>query len=166
MSLRDLAREVGLQVGSLYNHIESKQALLFALMREHQLEVLAACKQAQAGLTDPVERLEAFAAFHVTYHIARKREVYVSNSEMRSLESGNYAAIVAGRRDYELILIRILEDGKRTGLFRSTNMRLAAFGLLAMLTGVCIWYSPDGPLSAKTVTTQYVQMSVASVLKV
>ena len=31
MSLRQLAREVGIQAGSLYNHISTKQQLLFEL---------------------------------------------------------------------------------------------------------------------------------------
>jgi len=35
MSLRDLAAEVGIQVGSLYNHISTKQELLFDLVQDH-----------------------------------------------------------------------------------------------------------------------------------
>src|SRR4051812_41956512 len=35
MSLRDLAAEVGIQVGSLYNHISTKQELLFELVQDH-----------------------------------------------------------------------------------------------------------------------------------
>ena len=33
MSLRQLAAEVGIQAGSLYNHIATKQELLFVLIR-------------------------------------------------------------------------------------------------------------------------------------
>ena len=35
MSLRQLAAEVGIQSGSLYNHISTKQELLFTLVRDH-----------------------------------------------------------------------------------------------------------------------------------
>jgi len=40
-SLRDIARELGVQAGSLYHHIENKQALLFELL-EDALECLLA----------------------------------------------------------------------------------------------------------------------------
>jgi AcrR family transcriptional regulator len=40
MSLRHLAAEVGIQVGSLYNHISTKQQLLFDLVQDHINELL------------------------------------------------------------------------------------------------------------------------------
>ena len=40
MSLRQLAAEVGIQSGSLYNHISTKQELLFDLVRDHINELL------------------------------------------------------------------------------------------------------------------------------
>jgi AcrR family transcriptional regulator len=35
VSLRKLGERVGVQAGSLYNHVESKQTLLFDLVHEH-----------------------------------------------------------------------------------------------------------------------------------
>ena len=40
MSLRQLAGEVGIQAGSLYNHISTKQELLFDLIQDHINELL------------------------------------------------------------------------------------------------------------------------------
>src|SRR6266566_4563659 len=40
MSLRQLAAEVGVQPGSLYNHISTKQELLFHLVQDHINELL------------------------------------------------------------------------------------------------------------------------------
>ena len=40
MSLRRLASEVGIQAGSLYNHITTKQELLFDLIKTHMDELL------------------------------------------------------------------------------------------------------------------------------
>src|SRR6266536_6381615 len=95
MSLRDLAAEVGIQVGSLYNHISTKQELLFDLVQDH---INALLRQLDLALEDKKgreEKLRAFVAFHVSYHMSRKREVFIANSELRSLEPKNYDAIVA-----------------------------------------------------------------------
>lgn len=163
MSLRDLSKMVGIQPSSLYNHIQSKQALLFNLMHTHQNAVLEACRKSLQDIVGPRARLRGFAEFHVNYHIERKREVYVGNSELRSLEPANYQVIAKGRRAYELILTGILEEGRDTGEFRQIDMHIASRALLAMLTGVCTWFSPDGPLTAESITQQYAEMCVSAV---
>ena len=89
MSLRQLAAEVGIQAGSLYNHFSTKQELLFGLIQDHINELLRQLDRALEGKEDPPERLRAFVAFHVTYHMTRKREVFIANSELRSLEPKN-----------------------------------------------------------------------------
>ena len=98
MSLRQLAAEVGIQAGSLYNHISTKHELLFDLIQDHINELLRQLDRALDGKEEPVERLRAFVTFHVTYHMTRKREVFIANSELRSMEPKNYEAIVALRR--------------------------------------------------------------------
>src|SRR5438477_417608 len=70
MSLRDLAAEVGIQVGSLYNHISTKQVLLFDLVQDHVNELLRQLDRALEDKKGPEQRLRAFVAFHVTYHMS------------------------------------------------------------------------------------------------
>ena len=112
MSLRQLAAEVGIQSGSLYNHISTKQELLFDLVRDHINELLRQLDRALLGKQRPADKLRAFVAFHVTYHMTRKREVFIANSELRSLEPKNYDAIVALRGAYEQRLAEILSRGR------------------------------------------------------
>jgi AcrR family transcriptional regulator len=163
MSLRHLATEVGLQVGSLYNHISTKQDLLFGLLRKHMEDLLSSLDEALAPAGDAHQKLQTFAAFHVSYHIARKREVFICYSELRSLDSENYDIIVAMRRAYEQRLITILEDGLAEGRFSVADPQVAAYGILAMLTGVCTWFRPDGRLGADDVVTLYTGMVLDAV---
>ena len=144
MSLRGLATEVGLQPGSLYNHIKTKQELLFDLIHDHMTALMERVDAALEGLDGPQARLEAFTAFHLSYHIERKREVFIGSSEIRSLEPENRATIVALRQAYENRLCAILEDGARQKLFQIKDVRVTAYAILAMLTGICTWYEPKG----------------------
>jgi len=163
MSLRHLASEVGLQVGSLYNHISTKQELLFCLLKDHMEQLLESLDQTLAPAPDPHQRLRAFVSFHVHYHIARKREVFICYSELRSLEPDNYRVIVGLRRDYERRLIMILRAGLAEGRFSVADPAVAAYGILAMLTGVCTWFRPDGRLSADAVAELYAGMVLTAV---
>ena len=152
MSLRDLAAEVGIQPASLYNHISSKQELLFGLVREHMEALLASTEAAlDAAPPDPRGQVRAFVAHHLLYHMDKKREVYVANFELRALEPRNRDAILALRRGYEGRLIALLDAGVAAGGFALADTRVAAYAMLAMLTGVCTWYRPDGRLTPEEV---------------
>jgi AcrR family transcriptional regulator len=155
MSLRQLAAEVGIQAGSLYNHISTKQELLFDLIQDHINELLRQLDRALKGKQDPDERLRAFVAFHVTYHMTRKREVFIANSELRSLDPKNYEAIVALRGAYERRLAEILEQGVEDGVFEVVDVQVATFAIIALLTGLCSWYRPGGRLTREAIVAAH-----------
>lgn len=159
MNLRDLAAEVGITPGALYNHIETKQGLLYGIMREH-MEALIAATDAALAAADPapLARLEAFVAHHLLYHVERPQEVFIANFELRALEPVNRARIVALRRAYESRLIGLLERGAAEGALDVPEPRIAAYAVLAMLTGVCTWYRPGGRLSKDTLVALHTRL--------
>ncbi|WP_421863211.1 TetR family transcriptional regulator [Parvibaculum sp.] len=165
MSLRRLAARVGLQPGSLYNHIETKQDLLFDLIHNHMVTLLASIDQELEGIADPLERLQAFIAFHLTYHIERKREVFIGSSELRSLEPKNRRKIVALRKTYEDRLYKILEQGTVNKLFKIEDIRVSTYAILAMLTGICTWYDAKGRIDRKTLIDIHTRLVLQGVLK-
>ena len=163
MTLRQLAAEIGLVQGSLYNHIVTKQELLFKLITNHMQDLLAHASVALQGIDSPSERLFAFAEFHVNYHIDRKQEVFICYSELRSLTPENFNDVVAMRRDYEQILIDILKAGASQGVFILVDPKTSAFGILSMLSGICTWFKPNGPLTKTQVCAVFVDMARGAV---
>ena len=163
MSLRQLAAEVGIQAGSLYNHISTKQDLLFDLVQEHINDLLRELDLALEGKADPVEKLRAFVAFHVSYHMTRKREVFIANSELRSLEAKNYDVVVALRGAYEQRLAQILTDGVSEGVFEVVDIQVATFAIIALLTGLCTWYRPGGRLTRDAIIAAHEKLVLSGV---
>ncbi|MER2604914.1 MAG: TetR/AcrR family transcriptional regulator [Siculibacillus sp.] len=163
MSLRRLAAEVGMQPGSLYNHFETKQALLFDIVHEHMSTLTARLDDALIGHTGPRDRLVAFAAFHARYHMTRRMQVYVANSELRSLEPENRAVIVGLRRDYERRLEAILAEGRDAGVFRVADLRVTTFALISMMTGICEWYRPEGRMRQDELVALHVDLVLRAV---
>ena len=159
MNLRDLAAEVGIRPGSLYNHITTKQGLLFDLMSEHMASLLAETDAALAAAgPEPMARLRAFIAHHLLYHFERRQEVYIANSELRALDPPNLARILAMRRDYEGRLIALLEACVSTGELDVADTRITAYAILAMLTGVCTWYRPDGRMTKEELVALHTRL--------
>src|SRR6185312_12215568 len=163
MSLRQLASEVGIQVGSLYNHISTKQELLFDLVQDHLNELLRQLDLALKGKNQPIEKLRAFVAFHVLYHMTRKREVFIANSELRSLDPKNYVAIVTLRGAYERRLTGILAEGISEGVFEVADVQVATFAILALLTGVCTWYRPGGRLTREAIVATHEKLVLSGI---
>jgi len=163
MSLRQLAAEVGIQAGSLYNHISTKQDLLFDLVQEHINDLLRELDLALEGKADPVEQLRAFVAFHVSYHMTRKREVFIANSELRSLDAKNYDVVVALRCAYEQRLAQILTEGVSDGVFEVGDIQVATFAIIALLTGLCTWYRPGGRLTRDAIIAAHEKLVLSGV---
>src|SRR5690606_37194366 len=155
MSLRDLAAAVGIQQGSLYNHIANKQGLLFDLVRNHLEQLIEALDHALNGVEGSEARLRAFVHFHVHYHMVRRAEVFVVNNELRSLGPDNYKQIVAMRRTYEARLAAILEEGIREGVFATLDVPVTTYILIGMLTGICDWCREDGRRSEENILDIY-----------
>ncbi len=157
VSMRQIAAEVGVQAGALYNYTTDKQALLFSLLRGHMDELLEARAAVPVPKT-PLARLEDFTRFHIRFHLARPEAVFVSYMELRNLEPGNFAVIEDLRRRYETELEDILKDGNARGVFALPDTKIATLALIAMLTGVNTWYRAGGRLSQAEVETVYWEM--------
>lgn len=164
MNLRELADAVGLQQGSLYNHFPSKQQMLFDLMKEHLVTIIDELKSVLARDSDPLAQMKAFIAFHLIYHMQRQDEVYINNSELRSLEPGNLRKINGLRYEYERLVIGIIEAGIKTKQFKVSEPKVAAFALIALLTGICNWYKPGGRLSKAALVDIHTEMALRSLV--
>ena len=161
-TLRDIASRVGIQVGSLYNHIASKGDLLFETMETTMLDLLED-QRLVAQTPDVVERLRLFVYHHVKFHGERAAEVFIGNTELRSLNRAQRSRIVALRDEYERMFQSELEDGIRQGKFLPVDVRVTAFGTLAMTTWVSSWYSPRGRLSLEAIAQIYSSMVLRSI---
>ncbi|WP_208349291.1 TetR/AcrR family transcriptional regulator [Pseudaestuariivita rosea] len=154
VSMRQIASDVGVQAGALYNYTPDKQSLLFDLMKGHMDELLAAHSQADIS-GDPLQRLEAFTRFHIDFHLERPDHVFISYMELRNLTTENFTVIEELRRTYENALETILRDGAARRVFVLNDTKITALALIAMLTGVTSWYRATGRLTQNEVADLY-----------
>ncbi len=162
VSMRQIAGDVGLQAGALYNYTPDKQSLLFGLMRGHMDALMTALEQALTGDT-PLAQLEQFTRFHIRFHLARPEAVFIAYMELRNLSPENFEVIEGQRRQYEDALERILRAGAAAGQFQVADSKVATLAVIAMLTGVTTWYRQAGRLSVEQVEQIYWDMVRKSV---
>ncbi len=162
VSMRQIAAEVGIQAGALYNYTPDKQTLLFDLMKGHMSDLLRALEDADLKGA-ALARLEGFTRFHIQFHLPKPDQVFVSYMELRNLSAENFAAIEVMRRQYEDALESILRAGEAEGVFAIADTRVTTMALIAMLTGIGNWYRAGGRLETETIAAIYWDMVRRSV---
>lgn len=159
-TLREVASAAGLKVGSLYNHIESKEDLLLQVMGGVIDDLIEIQQEALAIQGDAVDRLCAVVECHVRFHAERAMEVYIGNTNLRSLSRGARETIIRKRNDYEAIIRSLIIEAGREGLASVIDARLHTYSIVASGTQVAGWYKPEGRMKLDDIVTAYTKFAL------
>jgi AcrR family transcriptional regulator len=161
--IRDVARDVGLSLSTIYHHVGSKEDLLVAIATAAMEDLRGAAEEALAGATSPPERLAALVEAHVFVHGRHQLEAIVSDNELRALSEPSRKGAVKLRDRYETLWQQVLDDGVASGDFVAEDTRLVRLALLQMCTGVAYWYSAAGDRSLEHIAETFADLSLAMV---
>lgn len=154
-TMKDIAQALGVRAPSLYNHVASKQEILLVIMDTAMDRALSALEEALRGVDDTAQQLRLATESLVLDFLRFPAEVTICNTEVRSLEAGNRAAILAKRDAYGARVREIIERGCRSGEFATASPQLAAFAVLELGNGAKSWFRPGGRYSDVEVAREY-----------
>lgn len=154
-SMRELARHLNLQGGSLYAHIASKEELLLEVVRQAAARFLKVVE----GLDgDPVTKVRALVKGHLRVIAEELPRATVFFHEWKHLSPPLLEEAKALRRRYEEGVQKVVQEGVDRGVFRVENVRLATLFLLSALNWTYQWYRPDGPMPLEEIAETYAGM--------
>jgi AcrR family transcriptional regulator len=160
--MRAIAAEARVQPAAIYHHYPSKEDILVGLqddfMERLTEQVVAALEQHER----PALRLAAAVRAHVIFHGLHTRAAFVTDSEIRALNEGPRAALIAKRDDYERMFGGMIRDGIRDGSLRTSDVHVATYAILLQCTGVALWFHPSGPLALEEVAELHVELVLGS----
>jgi AcrR family transcriptional regulator len=162
-TLRMLAHEVGIKAPSLYNHVSNKQDLLADILKTSLLSCAQFIRERLPEDGTAPEQLIAFVQRYIEYSCRNADEVFVANSELRSLTAKNRKLVIEIRNDFEQMLVTILERGSKSGDFAPGNVKLVTFALFAVLIGVTNWYKPRGGMSSTALQMAHADIALRMV---
>lgn len=161
--LEDIAAALGMQKGSLYNYIESKEELLLAVVTPpatQLLDTLAALAESDLPASEKI-RLVARSHAHILEEYLPYVSVYVHEMAGQS-HSEKWREM---DRSYVRHLSAIIEDGRQTGLFdASTDPVISAMALIGAMNWMTRWYVRGGTLSAEEITERIANTFLAGLL--
>ncbi len=163
-SLQDLADAIGMQKGSLYHWIETKEDLLVAVI-EGAHEATLASNVRWREVDDPLDALHVFVTDHARVAIEHRLATTVYLQDFESISTARRRPVLAARDAYEAELRELLERALAAGRLRAgADVRLSAFAILGMINWLTLWYRPDGDLDPDDIVRQFAAMAVAGVV--
>ncbi len=145
-SMQDIADALGIQRGSLYHHIESKEDLLFEIMKSGITKMIEPVESVVSSPLPADEKLDRFIETHFDT-ISSLGSARVLFRDLKSLPPARRQKIIADRDHYEGLVRRIIVEGVASGQFRPVDPKFAGLVVLGVCNWACNWYSPNGPLS-------------------
>ena len=135
---------MGVQKGSLYAHIQSKQDLLYATMREGA-DAFHAALDAIPDDVRPVEKIRLALRAHLRVVADQLDVATVFMREWRYLEGERREEILAERRRYEERYRALFREGRDLGELRSDlDDATAALLALSAANWAYTWLRPGG----------------------
>lgn len=159
-TVRDLARVVGIQSGSLFHHFKTKEDILYAVMEEAIIYNTARMLEAvEAGKT-PQDRLRGLIRAELeSINGITGDAMAVLVHEWGSLCPNNQKRFLTMRAKYENIWQDVLVDARAQGL-----MSYDPFVWRRLLSGAIFWtvtwYRPSGPVSLDQLTDMVLEMAL------
>ncbi len=135
LSMREMAKAIGVSHTAAYRHFANKQALLDAVAIQGFEEMLAECQRAvQAAPRQARARLKACGLAYVRYGVAAPR-VQAHMFDAVSLPGASVELGKAGQRLFTL-LRSLVEEGQNSDEFREGDTRELAHACWAMVHGL------------------------------
>ncbi|MFU2325059.1 TetR family transcriptional regulator [Pseudomonas sp. NFX98] len=108
VSMRDLAVQIGISPGSIYNHTESKEALLFELIESIYLDLLSLVPKQRKNQSEPGSALINLIKKHVHLHEKKSWYFWLAEHEAGCLSPANHEKTLKLRQRYETHFARLL----------------------------------------------------------
>ena len=155
-SLRDLAARVGINKATIYHYFESKEEILFHIVRQVGQELLEGVREAFERGGPPLRMLESMIRFQIGYMEHHVEEIKVLVEEKKSLRAELYRSSRKTETEILWLYKSALERCRDIGAVRPVHLTTAAFGILGQINWLYHWYKPEGPLSIRELADEVV----------
>ncbi|HVW46345.1 MAG TPA: TetR/AcrR family transcriptional regulator [Solirubrobacterales bacterium] len=162
-SLQEIADAVGILKGSFYHYIDTKEDLLFEVIKKAH-EGTASGNTAWVEFeSEPLVAIRVWIEGHVRSSIDHLVYAAVYFREIDALAPERRDAINKSRSAYERQLRSLVEAAIDRGETRAgINPRLATMALFGMMNWIYYWYRPRGSLSVDEIVRGLADQGVAS----
>ncbi len=153
-SLNDVAERLSITKPALYHYFRSKEEILLECYRLGTALIVRELTRIAASGATGLGKVEAFI-----FAYANAMTVDFGRCVMRldegDLSSRAYAEVRAQKRKIDRWLRSFIEAGIEDGSITPCDPKITAFLIAGAVNWICVWYRPDGALSAEKIASQF-----------
>jgi AcrR family transcriptional regulator len=164
-SMRDLAKEVGIEPASLYSHVKSKEELLQNICFRIADEFFDALQNILEEDANAEEKLSSAIEAHVGVILNNLDATTVFFHEWKHLSEPSLSEFKLLRNKYEKQFRSIIEKGIDSGEFDEVDAHISIKLLFAMMNSIYEWYNPKGKLKQKDIVKNIVETFVFGIVR-
>ena len=164
-SMREIARELGMNQSSLYHYFRSKEDILFTLMNQAVDSALATMEEICATDLQPHEKLDRILRFYTRYYAGDQERLILLVNEQNSLNSEHRRILVDKERRYVHLFKGVFEELEGHGMTKEIPHSVAIFAFLGMVHYTIKWYHRDGAVDLDRLTEIFTEIFTGGVLR-
>ena len=151
VTMRDIAKAMGIKAASLYNHIKSKQEILSEIIISLAEEFTKEMKVIRNSDETSIDKLKQIVALHVNITTNNPFGMASLNSDWMHLEN-ELDYYLKLRKNYENDFRNIIEKGIEEDELFSGNSEVMLFSILSTLRSLYIWLPKKEDLDIEKLT--------------
>ncbi len=145
-SMQDISDAVGLLKGSLYYYIDSKEDLLFEILRDLHKDGERIIAQVQFDSGDPLGQLRIYLKRAAIFGALNADRLAIFLRDFHYVPAARQGEIISERKMYQKTVSALVTEAKDLGLTpQHLDVSLAATLISGAVAGVHEWLHPDGP---------------------
>lgn len=163
IGMRQLAKEVGIQAPSLYNHYKSKDHLLSEICFEMAAQFFNAHQLAIAPKQTITKQLQAAIQTHIRVIARHPEAAEVFFNEWMFLEPPNLRKFKKLRAEYETKFRELIERGIQKGEFQSMNTKLISFTVFSALNATYELYHANEKIPTSQIEAEISELLLSGI---
>lgn len=151
VTMRDIAKAMGIKASSLYNHINSKQDILKTIIISLAEEFTSGMDSIKVSQINSLEKLKQIISLHINITITNTYGMSSLNNDWMHLEEA-LEYYLKLRVDYEQNFRAIINNGINNNEIINENPEVMLFSILSTLRSLHLWIPKKEALNKKTLT--------------
>ena len=164
-TMRDIARELGMNKSSLYHYFESKEDLLFKLANDALDDCLVTLEKICTTDLPAEEKLKEVLVFYIRYYAGDQEGLTVMANELNSLNEEHRLILIEKQRHYVQLIKAILKELSDQNKIKEIHHSIATFAFFGMVHYTIKWYHKEGPVKLDELARLFVEIFTKGILK-
>ncbi|MCG6880993.1 MAG: TetR/AcrR family transcriptional regulator [Deltaproteobacteria bacterium] len=157
-SMREIARDLGMNQSSLYHYFAGKEEILYTLINDAMDDALGTLEEICKSDLSPHGKLNQVLSFYTNYYAGDQDRLRLLVNEQGNLGKEYRQVLIRKERRYVRLIQSILKDLADEGRMKTIPPSVATFAFFGMVHYTIKWYDKNGPVKSGELADYFLEI--------